>query len=141
MYKNVKGNRGITLIVLVITVITMIIIAGVTINTVLGRNALIDQAQKTKIKATKVELEEDLGTKYINFLMSTGKDSISDFCTFLIENYSDVYWIEEPYIAMIPSDVNKNSATGFKVEVKNEAISIDIEDTVVLSAVGIIIDN
>ena len=48
MKENVKRERGITLIALVITIIVLIILAGVSINLVLGDNGIITKAKQGK---------------------------------------------------------------------------------------------
>ena len=48
---NQKGEKGITLLALIITVVIMIILAAVTINVTLGDGGIIDQA-KTAAEAT-----------------------------------------------------------------------------------------
>ena len=40
-----KENNGITLVALVVTIVVLLILAGVTINLVLGENGLITQAK------------------------------------------------------------------------------------------------
>ena len=44
----VKEARGITLVALVVTIVMLLILAGVSINLVLGKNGIITQAQKAK---------------------------------------------------------------------------------------------
>lgn len=48
---NKSKNNGITLIALIITVIVMLILAGVSLNALVGDNGIITQAQKAKIAA------------------------------------------------------------------------------------------
>ena len=48
-----KNERGITLIVLVITIIVTLILAGVTINTLSGENGIITKSKEAKIKTEK----------------------------------------------------------------------------------------
>ena len=43
-----KNSRGITLIALVVTITVLIILATVSINTVLGDNGIIKRAQKAR---------------------------------------------------------------------------------------------
>ena len=45
-----KENNGITLVALVVTIVVLLILAGVSINLVLGENGLITQAQEAKRK-------------------------------------------------------------------------------------------
>lgn len=54
--KNVKSNKGITLIALVITIIILLILAGISIATLTGENGLLSKANtaKTETKKTNV---------------------------------------------------------------------------------------
>ena len=44
-----KNQKGITLIVLVITIIVMLVLAGVSINTIVGENGILSKAQSAKL--------------------------------------------------------------------------------------------
>ncbi|MBR2290683.1 MAG: hypothetical protein IJ867_09020 [Clostridia bacterium] len=54
-----KHSTGITLIALIITIIVLLILAGVTINVVVGDNGVLTQAQKAK-EATDLAKEKEL---------------------------------------------------------------------------------
>ena len=60
MREEVK-QKGITLIALVITIIVLIILAGVTINMLVGENGIITQAQRAKNETAKGQKEESGG--------------------------------------------------------------------------------
>ena len=62
---NVKNNRGITLIALVISIIVMLILAGVSLNAVIGDNGIITQAQNATYMQSIVVLEEYLNSYYV----------------------------------------------------------------------------
>ena len=61
-----KNNKGITLVALVVTIIVLIILAGISINLVLGDNGIITIAQKAKenIELAKIEEETKLNELY-----------------------------------------------------------------------------
>ena len=61
-----KGEKGITLIALVITIVILIILATVTLNVVLGEGGLIQRAQLAKELTEQAVLEEQEG---LNSLM------------------------------------------------------------------------
>ena len=42
-----KNNKGVTLIVLVVTIVVLIIIAGITLSVTLGNRSIIDTAKNT----------------------------------------------------------------------------------------------
>ena len=59
MYKKcLKSNRGITLIALVVTIIVLIILAGISINLILGENGIIKKATNSK-EATIIAREKE----------------------------------------------------------------------------------
>ncbi len=54
---NMKNNKGITLVALVVTIVVLLILAGVSINLVLGNNGIIvkaREAQKNQQKQAKM---------------------------------------------------------------------------------------
>ena len=51
--KDIKANRGITLIALVITIIVLLILAGVAIATLTGDNRIINKSRKCKKHFTR----------------------------------------------------------------------------------------
>ena len=58
---NVRNERGITLVALVITVVIMIILAAVTINVTLGDGGIVEQTKEAAgatINSTTYEQEE-----------------------------------------------------------------------------------
>lgn len=62
-----KSRRGITLIALIITVIVMLILAGVSLNAIIGDNGIITNAQTANIKSGMAALEEWLQEKYVEY--------------------------------------------------------------------------
>jgi len=58
MKNNLRQNKGITLIALVITIIVLLILAGVSIATLTGENGILTQAQSSKTANKKAEAEE-----------------------------------------------------------------------------------
>ena len=42
--KLMKGNKGITLVALVVTIVVLLILAGISLNLVLGQNGIISRA-------------------------------------------------------------------------------------------------
>ena len=58
MKVNLKKNKGITLIALVITIIVLLILAGVSIATLTGQNGILTQAQNAKNRTEEAQAEE-----------------------------------------------------------------------------------
>ena len=59
--KGWKNTKGITLIALVITIIVLIILAGVSINALVGEEGLITKAQKAKADTEEAKKKEEQG--------------------------------------------------------------------------------
>lgn len=55
-----RGNKGITLIALVITIIVLLIFAGISIASLTGENGILNKASETKEKTIKAQYEEEL---------------------------------------------------------------------------------
>jgi len=53
-------NKGITLIALVVTIIVLIILAGISINLVLGENGLIEKSKKSKEQTLIAQYKEQI---------------------------------------------------------------------------------
>ena len=58
--KNPTSNAAITLIALIITIIVLLILAGVTLNMVMGENGLFGKANNAKNKTEVAQYEEEL---------------------------------------------------------------------------------
>ena len=64
---NMKKNKGITLVALVVTIVVLLILAGVSINLVLGNNGIIARAKSAETKSAEAS-QNDL--KGMNGLVS-----------------------------------------------------------------------
>ena len=53
-----KNQSGITLVALVVTIVVLLILAGVSINLVLGENGLITQAKEAREQTKSAEVNE-----------------------------------------------------------------------------------
>ena len=56
-----KEMKGITLIALVITIVVLLILAGVSINLLLGDNGIITKAKEAKDSYSKSAVKEKVG--------------------------------------------------------------------------------
>ena len=61
-----KRENGITMITLAVTIIVLIILAGVSINMLVGDNGIITMAQKAKenMELAQIEEEEQMNSLY-----------------------------------------------------------------------------
>ena len=107
---KMKNQSGITLVALVVTIVVLLILAGVSINLVLGENGLITQAKEAREQTKSAEVNE-----------KSQMDSVSDFISETVNNTELPQTNEtKPYM---PGD-------GFtKVEGTNLANGLTIKDT------------
>ena len=56
-----KNNKGITLVALVVTIVVLLILAGVSINLVLGNNGIIAKAQDAETKSAEASQNDLIG--------------------------------------------------------------------------------
>ena len=64
--KLMKGNKGITLVALVVTIVVLLILAGISLNLVLGENGIITRAQEARDKTAQAKVNTEKAIKYIN---------------------------------------------------------------------------
>ena len=67
--RNKRTSKGITLIALVITIIVLLILAGVSIAMLTGKNGIITQAQNAKNKTAEAEAKEKVDLEDQNALI------------------------------------------------------------------------
>ena len=60
MLTNKKGQKGITLIALVVTIIVLLILAGISIQMLAGQNGILNRAEEASYKSKLAELKENL---------------------------------------------------------------------------------
>lgn len=61
LMKRIKkhNNSGITLVALVVTIVVLLILAGVSINLVIGQNGLMNRAKEAKEQTLQARKEEE----------------------------------------------------------------------------------
>lgn len=84
-----NSKSGITLVSLVVTIIVLIILAGVSINMVLGENGIIKMAMQTKQTTEKAVAEEDVRMKMLQWEQEEAINGIT-LKQFLKENYNSM---------------------------------------------------
>ena len=71
-----NDEKGITLIALVITIIVLIILAGISINLILGENGIITKAKQAKTETEQAKQNEEIGlnetAKYLEEMGTSG---------------------------------------------------------------------
>ena len=78
MNKNMK-NKGITLITLAITIVVLIILAGVSINAVIGDDGIIKKAQDSADLTKESEAKEIINRAILEFYLPNEYETLEDF--------------------------------------------------------------
>ena len=74
-----KETRGITLITLAVTIVVLLILAGVSINTVVGDNGIIKKAQNSAELAKESEAKETINRAIMEFYLTNDYETLEDF--------------------------------------------------------------
>ncbi len=104
-----KETKGITLIALVVTIVVLLILAGVSLNLVLGENGIINKAKETKIKNSHAVVTDAINLAYADYKMEIEMSSNT--------NENEIVKVASTEVVEIPA-IRENSlsttSTGFK---------------------------
>lgn len=78
MKGKLKNTRGITLIALVITIIVLLILAGVSIATLMGDNGIITNATRARTEDAHASVREAISLAYSEYIMELEIDKTGD---------------------------------------------------------------
>ena len=135
MEKNyAKKQKGITLVALVVTIVILLILAGISLNIVLGNNGIITKAQEAKIENNHSTVLEMIQMKNADYETEyTFEETEDDFLTYLkgqqILDSNNVINISE-LIGKKLSTGNGNNTDVYTIEKDN------LEKTYVLKYIG-----
>ena len=74
-----NNKKGITLIALVVTVVVLIILAGVSINAVIGNDGIIKKAQNSANLTKEAEVKEAINRTILEFYLTDDYETLEDF--------------------------------------------------------------
>ena len=74
-----KEIKGITLITLAITIVVLIILAGVSINAVIGDDGIIKKAQNSANLTKEAEVKEAINRTILEFYLTNDYETLEDF--------------------------------------------------------------
>ena len=74
-----KEMKGITLIALVITIVVLMILAGVSINTVLGDDGIIQKAKDAAEATKRASAEEEMNRLVLEYQLAKSDENFEDF--------------------------------------------------------------
>ena len=110
-----KNKRGITLIALIITIVVLLILAGVSMNAIVGENGIIRNAQKSKVEAEKAQFIEEAQIVYVESGGIENKESSS----IVLERIKEVLDEKNEYKGKIKK-VKNDGLTEFNLKDKIE---------------------
>ena len=84
---KIRSTKGITLIALVVTIIILLILAGVTIATLMGDNGLINKEKDAKIKTEIASIKEEIQTDILGKQAENNGNISDDSLKEILENY------------------------------------------------------
>ena len=74
-----KEMKGITLVALVVTIVVLLILAGVSINTVLGDDGIIKKAKEAAETTKRVSAEEEMNRLVLEYQLAKSDENFEDF--------------------------------------------------------------
>ena len=74
-----KSNTGITLITLVITIVVLSILAGVSINTVVGDDGIIQKAKEAAETTRRASAEEEMNRLVLEYQLASNDETLESF--------------------------------------------------------------
>ena len=76
---KLKSKKGITLVALVVTIVVLLILAGVSINAVLGDNGIIKKANQAASVTKEAEVKEAINRTILEFYLTNDYATLEDF--------------------------------------------------------------
>ena len=74
-----KEMKGITLVALVITIVVLLILAGVSINTVLGDDGIIQKAKEAAEATKRASAEEEMNRLVLEYQLASNDETLESF--------------------------------------------------------------
>ena len=91
--QKIESKKGITLIALVVTIIILLILAGITITTVLGDNGVIELAKQAKKETIVTTVKEAIDIAKLSKSLEKEDGMITeDELKEILENYGKIRW-------------------------------------------------
>ncbi len=114
-FKKNLGSRGITLIALVITIIVLLILAGISIVTLIGDNGILTKANDAETDTTKAKAEEEIKLAVMASYNEDGKFDVDIFkeeikkinATIVSEDENTIVVEKDGYAATIDKNTGK----------------------------------
>lgn len=130
--KERKNEKGITLIALIITIIVLLILAGVSLNAIVGENGIISNAQKSSIATKFAKYKEEVEFNLDNTIICAG-EKIKDYIQSIEESDINKFIILNGKLSYVGNEENEKQIA------KN--VGIDIESNVAVDDITKLVDK
>lgn len=90
--KDLNNQKAITLIALVVTIVVLLILAGVSLNLVIGENGIISKAKDTRTKSSHASVIDAMSLAYADYkveINTTSNTTVSFWNYLLSKDYID----------------------------------------------------
>ena len=129
-------NNGITLVALVVTIVVLLILAGVSINLVLGQNGLIARAKEVREKTEEAKVSENISfnevTDYIKQTVGVSAFGITkDDYGKVVTNYNadgktwEIFYADDSNVYLITKESCGEQTLDDKIEGYNGTVDFD----------------
>lgn len=118
---KLRNDKGITIVALVVTVVVLLILAGISINAILGNNGIIKKAREEERNALEKKVQDEI------------KRTVTEYD---IVNKGET--LEEYLKNNIPEKVDEVTRKDDKtLEVKKEGVTVEVESEIREFKVGV----
>lgn len=132
-----KSTKAITLIALIITIIVLLILAGVTINMVLGDNGLFNKAKTSENEYVKSQTLEEMRLKTVEVqIEKKGKGTLKDLVEYLENDNENEYIISLERIASLKYPIIGDIDTAKEIFVIYKDYQFKIDDALNVEFAG-----
>ena len=137
-----RKNKGITLLALVITIIVLLILAGITISSLIGENGLITRAKQATTISLKTQYFEEINIEILDEITQRNIEAKEiPFITSIQERLKSKDWVKQvsatdKELQKHENDIENNLLTivtkenyEILIDVENDTLNVNIRDT------------
>lgn len=117
-----KEIKGITIISLVVTIIVLLILAGVSISTLVGENGIVDNAKKTQNNTYYQIASEEVNQLVLEHKLGKGDETLEEFLTSKVPSRIDGVTRKDDNTLIV-----KKNGYEIEVEVKVESKTLTLD--------------
>lgn len=74
-----KHEKGITLVALVVTIVVLLILAGVSISSVIWNNGIITKAKEAETKTKEGQAKDEMSLVVVEYYVSESNETLEEF--------------------------------------------------------------